>query len=137
VSAKRFVRRRSAVATHNVDFAARMPYRQREIIEDIVQARIEVPNVPGPMIAQEIIELGERIGNVQVAPAVNSIHPLPGVRVVKQQEMLLARLRRQPLCGNIVRLANSIARRDQQKKCSRNPQTPGNPFRHEHSSPSE
>jgi hypothetical protein len=44
------------------------------------------------MIAQEIIELRKRAGNVLIAAPVNDIQPFAGVRVVKQQLMFLALL---------------------------------------------
>ena len=59
-------------------------------VEDIVQARIEMANVTGAMIAQEIVELGERARNVLVTLAVNKFNPLSGVRVVKPQTAILA-----------------------------------------------
>jgi hypothetical protein len=41
-------------------------------------------NIAGPMIAQEKIELGERVWKVCVAAAINNVNTLTGVRVVKQ-----------------------------------------------------
>ena len=69
--------------------AAWMPDRQCEIGEDIVQVRIEMADVARAMIAQEIIELRERAGNVLIAAPVDDIQPFAGVRVVKQQLMFL------------------------------------------------
>jgi len=82
VSTERFVRRRSAVAADDVDLATGMSDRGREIVKDIVQTRIEMANVACPMIAEEIIELGERTWKVPLTMAVNNIDPLSGVRVV-------------------------------------------------------
>jgi hypothetical protein len=55
------------VPADDVHLAAGMLDRQCEIGEDIVQVRIEMANVVGPMIAQEISQLGERSGNVLIA----------------------------------------------------------------------
>jgi hypothetical protein len=57
-------------------------------------------NVASPMIAQEIIERGDRAWNVLVTTAVNNINSLSGVRVVKQQAMFLASLGRRLLRGH-------------------------------------
>jgi hypothetical protein len=59
-----------------------MSDRGCEVVKDIVQTRIEMANFACPMIAEEIIELGERTWNVLLTPAVNYIDPLSGVRVV-------------------------------------------------------
>jgi len=61
-------------------------------------------NIAGPMIAQEKIELGERVWNVCVAAAINNVNTLTGMRVVKQQEMIVAIRRKCPLRGNLARL---------------------------------
>ena len=79
---ERFVRRRRAVAADDLDLAARAADRRGEIREDIVQTRIEMANVACPMIAKEMIELGERTWKVLLTMAVNNIDPLRGVRVV-------------------------------------------------------
>ena len=89
VRAERLVRRGRAVAAHDVDLSAGMPDRRREIVENIVEPRIKVANIAGPMIAQEIIELGERARNVLVSAPVSNFHPLTGVRVIKPQDMIL------------------------------------------------
>jgi hypothetical protein len=49
-----------------------------------------VANVAGPVIAEEIIEPGERAGNVLSGVAVNDVDSLASVGVVKQQAMILA-----------------------------------------------
>ena len=74
-SAERFVRRRSAVAADDVDLAAWTADRRCEIREDIVQTRIKMANIAGPMIAEEKIELGERFWNVCLAAAINNVNP--------------------------------------------------------------
>ena len=121
VSAKRFVRRRSAIAADDVDLAAGMTDRDRQIVEDIVETGIEMANVAGAMIAEEIIELGERGGNELVATAVNNISPLGGVRVVKQQMMILALRRGQLLRGHPARLGTRAGQCNQEQHRARNP----------------
>jgi len=41
-------------------------------------------NITGPMIAQEKIELGQRVRNVCVAVTINNVNTLSGVGVIKQ-----------------------------------------------------
>jgi len=84
MSTERFVTRRGAVAADDVDLAAWTADRRGEVREDIVQARINMTNIAGPMIAQEKIELGERLRNVCLAAAINNVNTLSGVRVVEQ-----------------------------------------------------
>ena len=81
---RRYVSRRGTVAADDLDLAAWKADRRSEIREDIVQARIEMANITGPMIAQEKIELGERLRNVCLAPAINNVNTFTGVRVVEQ-----------------------------------------------------
>ena len=45
---------------------------------------------PRAMVAQEIIELGERGGDVLFTLAIDNIEPLASMRIVTEQEMALA-----------------------------------------------
>src|SRR5215475_13417643 len=100
MSPERFVSRRGAVAADDVDLATWTADRRGEIREDIVQARINMTNIAGPMIAQEKIELGERFRNVCVASPVNDVNALTGMGVVKQKEMIVAVMKGRPLRGH-------------------------------------
>ena len=123
VSAKRFVCRRGAVAADDVDLAGGVPDRRRESRQDVVQARIEMANVAGSMIAQEIIEFGKSAWNVLVAVAVNNIKPFTRVRVVEHEEMIPALLRRR---GRFAQLGACATRRHQQQQSGCNRETPRN-----------
>src|SRR5580704_4436076 len=80
-------------------------------------------NVAGPMIAEEIIELGERERNVLVIMTINNLNALAGVRVIKLQEMIPALIRRRLLRGRRARLSARAARRNQQQQGARAPET--------------
>ena len=82
-SAKRLVRRTSAIAANDIDLRAGMPNQSGEIGEDIVKVGIEMVYLTCPVVAQEIVELGERTRNVLFTVAINNLNPLAGVRVVK------------------------------------------------------
>jgi hypothetical protein len=81
-------------------------------------------SVAGPMIAEEIVELGERARNVLVIMTINNLNPLRGVGVIKQQEMIPALTRRRLLRGRRARLSTRAARRNQQQHGARDPETP-------------
>jgi len=86
-------------------------------------------NVARPMIAQEIIKLGERAGNVLVAAPVDNIKPFARMRVEKLQEMILALLGGRLPRGRLARLGTRAARRDQEQYRARDQQAPRNPSR--------
>jgi hypothetical protein len=89
-----------------------MSDRHRKIGENIVQARIEMADVSGLMIAQEIIQLGECAGNVLIPRAVDDIEPFTGVNIVKPQKMFLAILKGRTLRGRRGRLGSRAGGRD-------------------------
>lgn len=89
VFAKRRIGGRAAIAANDVDFAAGMADGGGEVREDVVEARIEVANVVGDVVAQEVIEPGQGCGDVLRAAAVNDADALAGVGVVEQQGMIL------------------------------------------------
>src|SRR5580698_3391766 len=81
--AQQFIRRRGAVATNNVNLSAGMSHRRGEIGQNIVQARIEMAHLAGIMIAQEIIQLGQRARNVLLPAPEHNFQPFVRVRVVE------------------------------------------------------
>src|SRR5580700_5787467 len=81
-------------------------------------------DVAGPMIAEEIVELSERARNVLLIMAIDNLNPLSGVRVIKQQEMIPALIRRRLLRGRRARLSTRAARRNQQQHGARDQETP-------------
>jgi hypothetical protein len=129
VSAEGFVSGRSAVAANDVYLANGMSDRGCEIVKDVVQMRIEMANVAGPMIAEEIIQLGERGGNVLVAMAIDNIEPLSGVGVVKTQEMILALFGGRLPNRHASRRGLRVTWRRQEQHCGRNPQAAWNSYK--------
>ena len=63
-----------------------------QVIQQVKQPRIEVLNIPGAVIAQEMVQLVERVGQIRVAAAINDLQPLVGVGVIKAQAVFAGRL---------------------------------------------
>src|SRR5271154_937108 len=111
VRAQRFVGAGRAIAADDVELAAGMADGGGEGRENVVEARIEVAHFVGVVVAQKIVQLGQRAGNELFAAAVNNVNALSGVRVVEHQAMLLGGRSRSLRRGRGVRVcARSGAR---------------------------
>jgi len=86
-AAKKFVAPRRAVAADNVDFSAGMADGGGQITEQIEKARIEINDITGAMIPQEMIEAIDRVGKIGIALAIDDIDALIRVQMKEQQAM--------------------------------------------------
>ena len=59
---EKFVAPRCAIATDHVDLAARIVQGLSQVMEQVKQPRIEVMNIPGAVIAEKIVQPGQRGG---------------------------------------------------------------------------
>ena len=81
-SAKEVVTPRRAVAADDVDKAVGAPERGHQRVEDVELLRIVAADVLRSMIAQKVIELVERLGNVGISHAIDDVDVFPGVEMV-------------------------------------------------------
>jgi len=73
VGAKPLVAPRGSVAAHDVDFGVRSPQRDGQIMQQVEHAGIVFVHIARPVIAQKVIEFGERSEIVGVAVAIDDI----------------------------------------------------------------
>ena len=88
--AQEVVRPGSAVAANYVDDAAVLAEFGHERVQEVELFGIVVALVVGAMVAEEVIELVHRGGNVGVADAVDDVEAFAGVEVVELELILLA-----------------------------------------------
>lgn len=87
-AAQKFVAPRRAITANDVNLGAGMADRGSQIAEQIEKARIEIGDVTGAVIAQEMVEFVHGIGEIRIPLAINDIDALIGVQVIEQQAML-------------------------------------------------
>ena len=78
---EKFVAPEGPVPTDNIDFSARMSRGIGQFLKDVVDAGIEVPHLSGAVIAQEVVEFRDRLGNILVSSAEHNVEPLAGMCV--------------------------------------------------------
>jgi len=86
--AKEFVAPWSPIAADYIDLAAGIVETQREVVEQVKEPRIEVTHVPGAVVAEIVIELVQRIGQVGIAAPVDDVKMFACVSVIKAQPVL-------------------------------------------------
>lgn len=85
---QKFIAPRRTVAANDVDLSAGMAYGGGQITEQIEKAWIEIGDVTGAVIAQEMIEFVHGIGEIRISLAIDDIDALIRVQMKKQQAML-------------------------------------------------
>ncbi len=88
VGPQKFVAPGGAVTADDVDLAVRMLRHDGEVREQVKQARIEMMDVAGAMIAQEMIQLIQRFRHVSLAAAINEVDVFARVCVIKTKPSL-------------------------------------------------
>src|SRR5580658_5739590 len=89
-----------AVAANHIDFAAGIGERRGQVVEKVEEPRIEMTHISGAVVAQIMVELVHRFGNVFITAAIDDIQPLARVSV-KEAEPVLARGRGPRLCAAV------------------------------------
>jgi hypothetical protein len=89
--AKKFIAPRSPVPANDVDFGARMPDRRSHIGKNVEDPWIVVLDVPGAMIAQEVVKLFFSFRKVNIAATVHNVKVLARMGVIKAETMFLHR----------------------------------------------
>src|SRR5579862_8313553 len=87
-----FVRLRRSIAANHVDLAVRILKGAGEVVQQVEQPRIKVPNNTGAGVAQKVIQLVERREQIGIAAAVYNLQALVGVSVIKVEAVFAGRL---------------------------------------------
>jgi len=80
-----------AVPANDIDLAPRMADSLCQLLECVIKPRVKMPDIARPMVAQEEIQLRERIRHVSGPDAVDDVDPLAGMCVVQEQASFLRR----------------------------------------------
>lgn len=83
---------RRAVSANDVDLAVEVVNGRGQIMKKIEQARIKMVDVTSTVIAKKVIQLGQSLLRIGVAPAIHDVEPLAGVCVIETQPILRSRL---------------------------------------------
>ena len=83
--AKEFVAPGRAVAADHIDLAAGIIERQREVVEQVKEPRIEVMHLSRTVVTEEVIELVHCIRQIRIAAPVNDVEMLPCVGVIEAE----------------------------------------------------
>ena len=107
VFAKVVVAPRRAIAADDVDLVVGMTQLYQQIVEQIEFLDVVILHVIGAMVAQEVVEFRNLLGNILIADAIDDIDALAGVKVVEAQAVLLG-------CRRYTRIIRSDCRRQSQ-----------------------
>jgi hypothetical protein len=87
--AKKLIAPRCAVPTNDIDFSAGTAQGHREFLQNVKELGIEMVNLSGAMISQEIIELRDSVWNVLIPSTVHDVKPLARMRVIQTEAIFL------------------------------------------------
>src|ERR1700683_3444354 len=87
--AQEFVAPGCAVAANHSDFTAGIAQRRGQVVEKVEESRIEMAHVSGTVVAQIMVELVERFGDVLVTATIDNIQPLARVSVIEAEPVLV------------------------------------------------
>lgn len=79
----------AAVAANNLDFGAGVAGGARQVEQDVEDARIVMMNGAGYAVAQEMVELGEGLGEERLIPFVNDVNMFAGVGFIQAEAAFL------------------------------------------------
>jgi hypothetical protein len=83
--AQEFIAPRSTVSTDNVDFAAGIVQGCGQVVEKVKQAVIEMTDLSRTVIAEVVVERGQRFRQVIVTAPINDAEPFVRVGATKAQ----------------------------------------------------
>ena len=89
MGAKKLIAPRCAVCANDVDFSARTARGHREFLQDVIELGVEMMNLSGAMISEEIVELRNSVWNVLVPSTVHDVKPLARMRVIQTEAIFL------------------------------------------------
>ena len=87
--AQEFVAPGRTGATNHIDFTTGIAERRRQVVEQVEEARIEMAHISGTVVAQIMVELVQRFGDVLITATIDDIQPLAGVSVIEVQPVFV------------------------------------------------
>jgi hypothetical protein len=94
------VARRRSISADDVNLGVGAAHGSGGIRQNVENPRVVVMHLSGTVVAEEMVELRQSLGNVGIAVAIHDIQMFPGMRVVKPQVALRNR-RRSTGYGNV------------------------------------
>jgi hypothetical protein len=98
--AQEFVAPGSTVAANYIDFTTGITERRGQVVEKVEEVRIEMTHISRTVIAQKMVELVQRFGDVLITTTIDDVQPLARVRVIKA-EPVLACCRGRRFCAGV------------------------------------
>jgi hypothetical protein len=89
MGAKKLVAPRCAVSANDIDFSAGTAHGYRQLLQDVIELGIEMMNLSGAMISEEIVELRDSVWNVLIPSTVHDVKPLARMRVIQTEAIFL------------------------------------------------
>jgi len=90
VRSKILIACRRAVSADDVDLGVGPADGAGSIRHDVEKPRIKVVHLAGAVIAEEVVELRESLGNVSIAMAIDDIQAFSGMGVIEPQASVLS-----------------------------------------------
>src|SRR5271166_3988914 len=87
--AQKFVAPGGTVAANHVDLTTGIAERRGQVVEKIEEARIEMMHISGTVVAQIMVELVQRFGDVLITATIDDIQPLACVSVIEAETVLV------------------------------------------------
>ena len=87
--AQEFIAPWRAVAANHIDFTAGIGERRGQVVKKVKEVRIEMMHISGAVIAQKMVELIQRFGDVLITAPIDNIQPFARVSVIKAQPVLV------------------------------------------------
>jgi hypothetical protein len=106
--AQEFVAPGRTVAANHIDFTSGVAERRGQVVEKVEEVRIEMTHISGTVIAQKVVELAQRFGDVLITAAIDDIQPLARVSVIEAEPVLV--------CGRGRRFCAAVPKQRRQQK---------------------
>src|SRR6202020_3289653 len=109
-SAQEFVAPGRTVAANHIDFSTGIAERCGQVVEKVEEARIEMADISSTVVAQKMVEVVKRFGDVLITATIDDIQPLARVSVIEAEPILV--------CGRGRRFCGAVPepRRPQKQK---------------------
>jgi len=89
VRAKVLITFRGAISTDDVNLRVRAADSPRDIRQNIEKPGIEMMDLAGAVVAEELVELRQGFGNVGIPVSINDVQMFSRMRVVEPEMALL------------------------------------------------
>src|ERR1700729_2907251 len=88
-SAQEFVAPGRTVAANHIDFTTGIVERRGQVVDKVEEARIEMADISSTVVAQKMVEVVKRFGDVLITATIDDIQPLARVSVIEAEPILV------------------------------------------------